>query len=144
MGNYISNIMDASTDLNQIITNVTETISGLSNQVSELIEFKNEFERKKLIKYIVIYKTYNKTNVCIEFGLSKNKIQTQNYSEYKKIKYYPDYIDTEIAKRLNINTINGESIINLFKQICPQYTNYSIDECYNKLILLFNNYKLNN
>lgn len=144
MGNYISNIANASDDLNEIITNVSDTISSLSKQVSELMEFKNEFERKKLVKYIIIYKTYNRSNLFIEYDISKNKIETQNYSEYKKIKYYPDNIDTEITNRLNINTINAESIINLFKQICPQHVDYTVDECYDKLLLLFNNYKLNN
>lgn len=144
MGNYISNIANASDDLNEIITNVSDTISNLSKQVSELMEFKNEFERKKLVKYIIIYKTYNRSNLFIEYDISKNKIETQNYSEYKKIKYYPDNIDTEITNRLNINTINAKSIINLFKQICPQHVDYTVDECYDKLLLLFNNYKLNN
>ena len=145
MGNSISNILNSSSEINELIIGATELFTSMNDQISELIDFKNEFELKKLARYIVISKyresiqietNIKKNNIAIEF--SKIDSSNSNY-EYRKIKYYPDTIKDGLIKKYNIKTTNVESTLNLFKQLCPNYESFTIDEVYEKLKLLLGN-----
>lgn len=145
MGNTISNILSSSNEINELIVGATELFTSINNQMNELIDFKNEFELKKLARYIVISKygdsiliktNVKKNNNVIEF--SKIEPLNSNY-EYRKIKYYPDTIEDTLIKKYNIKTINIEGTLNLFKQLCPNYESFTIDEAYEKLKLLIGN-----
>ena len=144
MGNYISNVMTASSELDSIVTTVTETISSLSKQVNELMEFKNELEKKQYVRYLIIYKLYNQNSTKIEYNIQKKNIQTQHYENYYKIKYYPSTLDQTIVDRLNINVLDIDAVINLLKQLCPQYETNTVEEIKTKLLLLMNHYQPNN
>lgn len=145
MGNTISNILNSSSEINELIIGATELFTSMNDQISELIDFKNEFELKKLARYIIISKycesiqietNIKKNNIAIEF--SKIDSSNSNY-KYRKIKYYPDTIEDGLIKKYNIKTINVESTLNLFKQLCPNYESFTIDEVYEKLKLLLGN-----
>lgn len=145
MGNTISNILSSSNEINDLIISATELFTSMSDQIGELIDFKNEFELKKLARYIVISKycesiqiktNVKKNNNVIKF--SKIEPSNSNY-EYRKIKYYPDTIEDTLIKKYNIKTINVESTLNLFKQLCPNYESFTIDEVHEKLKLLLGN-----
>lgn len=145
MGNTISNILNSSSEINELIIGATELFTSMNDQISELIDFKNEFELKKLARYIIISKycdsiqietNVKKNNIAIEF--SKIDSSNSNY-EYRKIKYYPDTIEDGLIKKYNIKTTNVESTLNLFKQLCPNYESFTIDETYEKLKLLLGN-----
>lgn len=145
MGNTISNILNSSNEINELIIGATELFTSMNDQISELIDFKNEFELKKLARYIIISKycesiqietNIKKNNIAIEF--SKIDSSNSNY-EYRKIKYYPDTIEDGLIKKYNIKTTNIEGTLNLFKQLCPNYESFTIDETYEKLKLLLGN-----
>jgi hypothetical protein len=144
MGNYVSNIVTASSELDNIVTTVTETISSLSKQVNELMEFKNELEKKQHIRYLIVYKLYNQNSTKIEFNIQKKNIQIQHYENFCKIKYYPSTLDQTIVDKLNINVLDIDAVINLLKQICPQYESNTVEEVKTKLLLLMNQYQPNN
>lgn len=137
MGNAISNILSSSSEINELIIGATELFTTMNNQITELIDFKNEFELKKLARYIVISKYCE--SIKIETNVKK-KIEPLNSNyEYRKIKYYPDTIKDELIKKYNIKTINVESTLNLFKQLCPNYESFTVTEVYEKLKLLLGN-----
>lgn len=138
MGNTISNILSSSNEINELIIGATELFTTMNDQINELIDFKNEFELKKLARYIVISKYCE--SIQIETNVKKNKIESSNSNyEYRKIKYYPDTIEDTLIKKYNIKTINVESTLNLFKQLCPNYESFAIDEVHDKLKLLLGN-----